>query len=312
MAFRSKFKIVDKEKLTWFPGHMDRGLKQMQQKLRSVDLIIEVHDARIPLSGRNTDFKYKISGIKPHILVLNKVDLIDRSLVRNINKKLKNEYEHVIYTNCKDQMCKGVKELFPLSKQLISNSDRFNRQNEESYSVMIIGVPNVGKSSLVNTLRNRFLHKANASQVGAVPGITRSVLNKIKICENPLFFMLDTPGVLTPKISKIEDGLKLAICNCIQDHLVGEEIIAEYLLYWLNTNNKLEYFKVFEMESPTDDILVALTHIAMKQNKMLRFRDSSGYYVRRPDIKTAAQLMLRAFRNGELGKIMLDEDYLKT
>ena len=75
-SFRSVFKSIDKDVLHWFPGHMNKGLKQMQQKLRLIDCVIEVHDARIPISGRNADFKFTISGVKPHILVLNKFDLI--------------------------------------------------------------------------------------------------------------------------------------------------------------------------------------------------------------------------------------------
>lgn len=311
MSFRSKFKI-DKEKINWFPGHMSKGLKQMQHKLKSVDLIIEVHDARIPFSGRNQDFKYKISGIKPHILVLNKIDTIEKSLVRKITERLRDNYPHVVYTNCKDHLCQGVKGLFPLARTLITSSDRFNRENIDEFSIMIIGVPNVGKSSLVNTLRNRFLRKPNASPVGAIPGITRSVLTKIKICENPLFYMLDTPGVLQPSISSMEDGLKLALCNCLQDHLVGEEVIAEYLLYWLNLHNNITYVKLFDLKEPTDDILVVLAGIALKYKKSLKLRHPNGYYVVKPDINAAAKIMLNSFRNAELGKIMLDIDCLNS
>ncbi|KAF2900374.1 hypothetical protein ILUMI_05797 [Ignelater luminosus] len=221
-VFRSTFKTVDKDVLHWFPGHMGKGLKQMQNKLKSVDCIIEVHDARIPFSGRNTEFKYKISGIKPHILVMNKVDLIPQEIIPQITQKLNKDCPNVVFTNCKNQKCKGIKSIFPLAQDLINNSDRFNRSNEEDFCIMIIGIPNVGKSSLVNSLRNRFLRKASAAPVGAVPGITRSVMNKIKMCEKPLFYMLDTPGILTPTIASTDVGLKLALCATIQDHLVGQ------------------------------------------------------------------------------------------
>ncbi|KAF7265547.1 hypothetical protein GWI33_021002 [Rhynchophorus ferrugineus] len=245
-TFRSTFKTVNADVLHWFPGHMAKGLKQMQQKLKSVDCVIEVHDARIPLSGRNNDFKYTISGVKPHILVLNKVDLIDKRFKKDIDRNLNSQYEHIIYTNCRDQKCPGVKTIFPLAQKLIADSNRYNRSNMEDFNMMIIGVPNVGKSSLVNSLRAKYLKKGKASQVGASPGITRSVLNKIKMSENPLFYMLDTPGILTPKIADIETGLKLALCGTITDHLVD----------------------------------------------------------------AAAQIMLKAFRDGNLGKHMLDEDLL--
>ncbi|EFA06687.1 mitochondrial GTPase 1 [Tribolium castaneum] len=308
--FRSAFKAIDKDVVRWFPGHMGRGLKQMQHKLRSIDCIIEVHDARIPISGRNTDFKYTISGIKPHILVLNKVDLIDKKLIPSIKNRLKNEFENVVFTNCKDQQCKGVKTLFPLAQNLIKNSDRFNRSQAEDQCVMIIGVPNVGKSSLINALRVRNLHKGNATHVGATPGITRSVLTKIKMSEDPLCYMLDTPGILTPKIESAEVGLKLALCATIQDHLVGEGVIADYLLFWLNKNGHYNYVKFFGLEKATDDILEVLAQISVKKKKMLKLRDNTNNYVYKPDLDYGAKVMLQAFRKGDLGKIVLDEDLL--
>lgn len=308
--FRSAFKTIDKDVLRWFPGHMGRGLKQMQQKLRSVDCVIEVHDARIPFSGRNTDFKYTISGVKPHILVLNKIDLIEKKFQPQILDRLKSDYEHIIFTNCKNQQCNGVRALFPLAQDLIRNSNRYNRQDEEDYNLMIIGVPNVGKSSLINSLRARHLHKGKASAVGSTPGITRSVLQRIKMCDTPLFYMLDTPGILTPNINDIETGLKLALCATIQDHLVGETIIADYLLFWLNTHNHFEYVDYFKMDKPCDDILEVLAHICKLYKKVLRIRNHLNEYVFRPHLDAGAQIMLKSFRDCSLGKYMLDESFL--
>ncbi|KAJ8936607.1 hypothetical protein NQ314_012222 [Rhamnusium bicolor] len=310
-SFRSTFKVIDKDVLRWFPGHMGRGLKQMQQKLRSVDCVIEVHDARIPISGRNIDFKYTISGVKPHILVLNKVDLIERQLTNKIKNNLKNDYENIIFTNCKNQKCEGVKRIFPLAQELINNSDRYNRSHEDDYNIMIIGVPNVGKSSLVNALRIKHLGKGKATPVGALPGMTKSVMHKIKMCEKPLFYMLDTPGILTPNIVNIESGLKAALCATIQDHLVGEKIIADYLLFWLNRLQHLEYVNYFKLEKPVDNILEVLTHISKLHRKTLKIRNHLNEYVIKPDLDSAAKLMLRAFRDGSLGKLMLDEDLLQ-
>ncbi|XP_066245283.1 mitochondrial GTPase 1 [Euwallacea similis] len=306
--FRSVFKTIDKDVLRWFPGHMGKGLKQMQQKLRSVDCIVEVHDARIPLSGRNNDFKHTISGIKPHVLVLNKVDLIDKKFKPYIIERLKGDYEHILFTNCKNQHCEGVKKLFPLAQELIKHSNRFNRQETEDYNLMIIGVPNVGKSSLINALRARYLHKGKASAVGANPGITRSVLQRIKMCDNPLFYMLDTPGILTPNIVDIEMGLKLAVCATIQDHLVGETVIADYLLFWLNKHNHFEYVDYFKMSRPCDNVLELLAHVCKVYNKFFKVRTPLNDYVLRPNLDAAAHIFLKAFRDVSLGKFMLDEE----
>lgn len=310
-TFRSSFKVVEKDLLHWFPGHMGRSLKTMQHKLRAVDCIIEVHDARIPFSGRNADFKYTITGIKPQILVLNKKDLIDKKLFPKITDHLKKEYKHVLFTNCKDQSCSGVKELLPLAKDLIKSSNRFNREVADDYGIMVIGVPNVGKSSLINILRNKNLNKANASPVGAQPGITKSVMTKIKLSEKPLVYVLDTPGILTPSVPNIEVGLKLAVCAALHDHLVGSEVVADYLLYLLNKYRCFEYVDVFNLKGPNDNILDVLAQISMNSKKYLRSKDTStGSYVLKPDFNSAANLMLRAFRSGELGKVMLDENVL--
>lgn len=310
-AFRSTFKTVDKESLHWFPGHMGKGLKMMQHKIRSVDCIIEVHDARIPLSGRNPDFKYTIAGVKPHILVLNKKDLIDHRLIPKIKERLKYECKHVVFTNCRDQKCPGVSQLFPLAKELIKTSNRYNRTGAEDYCMMMIGVPNVGKSSLINTLRNRYLHKGNAAPVGAKPGITRSVMNKIKLSEKPLFYMLDTPGILTPHVPSTDTGLKLALCATIQDHTVGVCVIADYLLFTLNKMGNFYYVQHFKLKSASDNIVEVLTQIAINGGLINRVRNvENGGFVQKPDFDQAATVMVKAFRNGQLGHVMLDEDLL--
>lgn len=310
-AFRSVFRSIDKNVLTWFPGHMGKGLKQMQSKLRSVDCIIEVHDARIPLSGRNINFSSTLRGIKPHILVLNKVDLIDSTMKPQIIDKVKYDCDNIVFTHCKNHKCEGIGSLFPLAQNLISKSERYNRTGLEDYNIMIIGVPNVGKSSVINALRNRNLKRGNATQVGAAPGITRSVLHKIKICDNPLFYLLDTPGVLSPNIPDIEVGLKLAACNTILDHLVGEKIIADYILYWLNKHEHFNYVKFYNMEKPLDNILEVLAHLSFKRKFTLKMRDvNKNQLVLRPDFDKAAKEFIKDFRIGNFGKVVLDEDLL--
>lgn len=212
-TFRQSFRVISGDTLHWFPGHMGKGLKQMEQKLKDVDCVIEVHDARIPLSGRNPNFQLTVLGMKPHILVLNKKDLTYHGKKNLIKEKIIKEYgiSNVIYTNCKDQKCTGVKKVIPTAIDLINASERFNRAQETDFCIMVIGVPNVGKSSLINTLRNRHLHKGSAAPVGAVAGITRSLQNRIKVSENPSIFLLDTPGILTPSVQNMEAGLRLAL-----------------------------------------------------------------------------------------------------
>lgn len=125
-SFRKKFPYVSKDLLHWFPGHMNKGLKQIQKKLKSVDCVIEVHDARIPFSGRNPIFTSTITGAKPHILVFNKKDLTKNSLIPRVKDQLVAEegVKNVVFTNSKDQLCRGLKSLKPLMIDLIKGSNR--------------------------------------------------------------------------------------------------------------------------------------------------------------------------------------------
>ncbi|XP_023287949.1 mitochondrial GTPase 1 [Orussus abietinus] len=311
--FRETFRVVQKDVLRWFPGHMGKGLKQMQQKLKNVDCIVEVHDARVPISGRYTDFKQTISGLKPHIFILNKKDLSDERFSKAIEERLHREgISNVLFTNLKDQTCSNMKKILPLAKNLIVNSNRYHRSEELSYEMMVIGVPNVGKSTLINRLRHTYLGKSRATQVGAIAGVTRSVLNRIKICEDPPFYLLDTPGILAPSIKDIESGLKLALIGCLQDHLVGPEIIADYLLFWLNKRKRFEYVEKLNIPEPMDDILEVLLATAVKLGKMKKVRTYDNQINVIPDIDIAANHFIKLFRNGDLGHICLDEDVLES
>lgn len=309
MSFRQSFRVLHKEVLHWFPGHMGKGLRQMQQKLKNVDCIIEVHDARIPFSARNEEFKYTISGIRPTLLVYNKKDLIEKWEERRIKEIIQKQGgpEHVLFTNCKNQKCDGIRKVLPIVKQMIGNSNRFNRQDNPELTLMIIGVPNVGKSSLINVLRNRHLGAKSAAAVGAVAGITRSVLNRIKISEEPPIYLIDTPGILEPKVKDIESGLRLALCGCLQDHLVGNDVIADYLLYWMNKNSRFQYMEMFGLREPCDDIQTVLTEGAIHMGRTKRLKNYDGRIVEKPDVETAAITFIKAFRRGDFGKTCLDD-----
>ncbi|XP_070530777.1 mitochondrial GTPase 1-like isoform X1 [Cardiocondyla obscurior] len=309
---RQKF-VSPSNVLQWFPGHMAKGLKQMQQRLKSVDCILEVHDARVPISGRYADFSRTLLGVKPHIFLLSKKDLIDKNHIKSISSALNREgLSNVIFANLKNDRCKGAKQVLPLAHKLISNSQRYNRAQEEAYSMMVIGVPNVGKSSLINRLRGLHLHLGQATNVGAVPGITRSVLTHIKISEDPLVYLIDTPGILAPTIKDLHAGMKLALVGCVQDHIVGSYVLADYLLFWLNKNGRFEYVEKLGLSEPNDSIIYVLTFIAAKQGKTVKIKTSKGHLEIKPDLKFAADYFLTLFRKGDLGFYCLDIDLLES
>ncbi|KAF3842143.1 hypothetical protein F7725_024094 [Dissostichus mawsoni] len=284
-SFRTSFDFGAREVAHWFPGHMAKGLKQMRANLKMFQETLDV---------------------KPHVLILNKMDLADVSKEQIILKKLKrNGVKNVLFTDCLKQRDDNVKKLVPMVVDIIQSNPRFNRDENTNYCLMAIGVPNVGKSSLINSLRRTYLKKGRASRVGGEPGITRAVLTRIQVCERPIIHLLDTPGVLPPKIESVETGMKLALCGTILDHLVGEEIIADYLLYSLNRLGEFSYVEKYGLQEPCDDIQYVLKRIAVKLGKTQRVKAITGVgdiTIRVPNCSAAAYDLIRAFRKGELGQ----------
>ncbi|KAL7383502.1 hypothetical protein ABVT39_011898 [Epinephelus coioides] len=304
--FRTVFDFGGREVAHWFPGHMAKGLKQMRASLKSVDCIIEIHDARISFILYCTE----TLDVRPHLLVLNKMDLADLSNKQRILKTLeKHRVRNVLFTDCLKQRDDNIKKLVPTVVEMIESQPRFNRVENTNYCLMVIGVPNVGKSSLINSLRRTNLKKGRASRVGGEPGITKAVLTKIQVCERPIMHLLDTPGVLPPKIESVETGMKLALCGTILDHLVGEDIIADYLLYSLNRLEKFSYVEKYDLQEPCDDIQHVLKRIAVKLGMTQRVKAITGVgniTITVPNYTAAAYNFIRAFRKGELGQVMLD------
>ncbi|XP_051897448.1 mitochondrial ribosome-associated GTPase 1 [Pristis pectinata] len=309
LRLRHSFDFGNRDVARWFPGHMAKGLKKMRASLKKVDCIIEVHDARIPLSGRNPVFKETLN-VRPHLLVLNKMDVADLTDKQRILKQLEEQgVQNVLFTNCLQDRDVHVKEIVPTVTDLIQKSDRYHRTENMEYCLMVIGVPNVGKSSLINAMRRMYLKKGKASRVGGTPGITRAVLTKIQVCERPVIYLLDTPGVFSPHIESVEIGLKLALCGTILDHLVGEEIIADYLLFTLNKQQKFDYVERYQLGEPCDDLQTVLKKIAVKLGKTQKVKAITGVgdvNILMPNYSAAAYDFIRVFRKGELGKVMLD------
>lgn len=309
LPMREIFIVANREVANWFPGHMSKGMNQMQRQLKNVDCLIEVHDARIPVSGRNPNFvsRLGLQMLKPHILVLNKMDLADLKHKNEIVSYYENQgVKDIIFTNCKKPDSQGIKSIIPRISSLLQSSERYHRSEVKEYQLMVIGIPNVGKSSLINALRSKHLRKSKATKVGGVPGITQSVLERIKVCEHPKVYLLDTPGVMAPKIGNTEIGLKLALVATIKDHLVGEDMIADYLLYRLNFQGNHSYVSYLGLDEPTDDIQNLLGKAAVRNNWLRKYRSFSGIQVV-PDLLHSATTFIRGFRSGKFGPMMLDD-----
>ena len=316
-TFRKRFTLPRKGAVNWYPGHMMKGMLQIQAKLRSVDCIMEIHDARIPFSGRNLKLR-EIIQLRPHILILNKSDLIDSSsrTRQNIVKKLQEEHEvdTVFYTNLKTdhKMTLLKKVILPKAIELIDSQPRYSREGVDSYNLLVLGVPNVGKSTFINNLRAASLKKGGkATTVGSKAGITKSVLSKIKVSENPPVYIIDTPGIMPPKVANLETGMRLAACACLPDAQVGFIEIADYVLFWLNKHRQFAYVDYFNLEAPSDVINDVLFKVALLNRRFLKIKDiATGKEVLRPNFNDAAWIFFNTFREGKLGKHVLDDDLL--
>ena len=220
MKFQGKaYQFPKNVKINWFPGHMVKGLREMQHSLQKTDCVVEVHDARIPLSGRNISFKNNITGNRPHILLLNKQDLAFGTLKEQKQKEKYNltqlkkvqvrkeimqkepELSDVIFGSCSNFIDSGLQSILPRAIELIQESDRYHRASRPDSNILIIGIPNVGKSSLINHIRRGNLRVGGkAVRVGNKPGVTRTLENKVKVSQDPLVYLLDTPGIMMPNI----------------------------------------------------------------------------------------------------------------
>ncbi|NWH43058.1 MTG1 GTPase, partial [Fregata magnificens] len=272
--------------------------------------------AHIPLSGRNPMLQ-EVLGIRPHILVLNKMDLADpRRQPVSTGAGLPGA-PRVAAGRCQQCLClssSGILlhvslQIVSLAAKLVDSSPRYHRAESTEYSILVIGVPNVGKSSLINSLRRLHLKKGKATAVGGEPGITKAVLTRIQVCEKPLMYLVDTPGVLPPKLGDVETGMKLALCGAIRDHLVGEDIMADYLLYTLNKQQQFGYVRRYGLAEACDDIEPVLRRVALTQGRTQKVKVLTGtgnVNVTTLSYPAAAYEFLRDFRAGRLGRVTLD------
>lgn len=277
--------------LNWYPGHMAKAKKLIMENLKLVDLLVELRDARIPFSSENPVLK-DLASHKPRIIVLNKMDLADPH-----NLKLWQNYykERGIYCVCVDAMAhKGLKELTALAKNLTAK--KLNKHADKGVHarnprLMIIGIPNVGKSSLINSLAG-----SNSLKAANKPGVTRAK-QWIKLKGN--LDLLDTPGVLWPKFDDPLVGLHLAYTGAISDEVYDIELAASLLIWQLKDEypqSLQERYKLTEFP-PTKEELFEL--IGRKRG----FLQKGGII----DSEKTAIAILKDFRSGKLGRISLEE-----
>ena len=274
------------ENINWYPGHMKKTREMIQQNLKMVDLVIEVVDARIPVSSRNPIIDDIVSG-KKRIIILNKSDLSDKKANDAWAEHFKKDGNLVVTMNC--MAGGGVNQLL---KVLEKEQDKKNAEKavKKPLRMMIVGVPNVGKSSLINRLTGK-----RSAQGGDRPGVTRG---KQWLTLKNGMQLLDTPGILWPKFEDPKTGINLAYCGSIKDEIMDIATLAMELIGVLAEDYPellMERYKQDEnLEMPLDN----MEAIAMKRGFILPGK--------RIDYERCAKTVLDEFRSGKIGNITLE------
>lgn len=271
--------------IQWFPGHMAKARRLLTEQIRWVDVVLELADARIPVSSRNP-MLLKLLGKKPKLVLLNKADLADPAETAKWITYLKRT-SPVYAVSASTGM--GIKQIVPELERMVFTKQQRQAEKgirKQMIKVMIVGIPNIGKSSIINKLTS-----GAQAKVGNKPGVTRG--NQwIRIHER--VELLDTPGMLWPKFEDLDVGRKLAALGAIKDDVFDLEELSNWVMDWLRkyVPASLERYRVLDSE-------VTLESLGRKRGYLLQ----GG----RVDTLKAAQVFLKELRMGQLGPITMDQ-----
>ena len=284
--------MIENEKMNihWYPGHMTKTRRQIEADLKQVDAVCEIVDARIPVSSRNPDID-SICGAKPRIIVLNRMDLADPNATKKWMAYFKAKGMAVIATDCKTR--KGIADFTPAARTACAEKlarDAARGMNRP-LRVMVVGIPNVGKSTLINQISGRKGAKAENR-----PGVTRG---KQWVSVDSGLQLLDTPGILWPKFEDPEVGMMLAYTGAVKEGVIDLEELACRLMQLLHKfypNTLLERYKV---EAPEGTPGWELMKMAGRKR---------GYLISGGEVNTErmSKVLIDEFRSGKLGKFTLE------
>ena len=290
--------------INWYPGHMAKTKRQIQEDLKLIDVVVELLDSRIPISSRNPDINTIVKG-KKKIIVLNKSDLADDKETIKWVEYFKAQKIPAVITDANSG--KGIKEVIKQAELIMK--DELDKREEKGRTgrkirIMILGIPNVGKSSFINRLANK-----NSLEVGNKPGVTRKK-QWIKISNS--IELLDTPGVLWPKFESDEVALNLAYTGTIKDDVLEKTDVAFYFLKYMLENEIDKLVARYNLSK--QELLNSLENQIRPENEiiydiMLQIGKSRGAVVSGgnvDDVKTA-NIILEDFRSGKLGRITLEK-----
>lgn len=275
--------------IQWYPGHMNKAKNQLEDKLNLIDVVIEVLDARLPVSSRNPMIS-QITKQKPHIIILNKADLADPIQTKKWTHYFQEEGNFVLSMDAQHNTNMGA--LFKIiklaGKEKVDNLIKKGASNP-IIRVAIAGIPNCGKSTIINRMVGR-----NAAIVGDKPGVTKGQ-SWLKTSEASIQ-ILDTPGILWPKFSDQEVGYKLAACGAIKDNIFHADDVALFLIKFLRENYLNDLVK-FSRLSKEDVESLSDVDAMLEMTKKYGMRD---------DYDRFSLYMLQRFRKAKIGRITLD------
>lgn len=281
---------MQERQIQWFPGHMFKSLREIKAKLSIMDIVIVLLDARLPFSSMNPEV-IKLLNQKPTIFLFNKMDLSDQSVLTLWQK----HYEEQGYQTLKidAQSGKNVGKIHLLAQSVLQ--EKLDREKAKglrprALRTMIIGIPNVGKSTLINQLT-----QTKSAKTGNRPGVTKAQ-QWIKLSDQ--FELLDTPGVLWPKFDDPKVGYHLAITGAIKDQILPEDDVCRYAIEFLLQYYPKRLYTRYQIEEPLVEYVEILDHIGKKRGALLK-----GGVI---NYDRVYQILLTDIRNNELGGLSFD------
>ena len=282
----------EKMNIQWFPGHMTKAQRMIEENLKMVDAVCEILDARIPGASRNPDID-RLAGDKPRLVILNRIDLADPEITARWKKYFEGRGLSVLETDAKSG--KGVNSFVPAVKKLLDEKLRSYEakgQVGRPLRVMILGIPNVGKSTFINKVAKR-----KAAAAGDKPGVTRG---KQWINIDRSLDLLDTPCILWPKFDSQEVGELLAITNAIKSDVLDKESLGANFMLRLRSMYPQALIQRYKFEpDPEANGFELLEQAAKKRGFLI----SKGEY----DIERMANTLLGEYHDGKLGRLSLEE-----
>jgi ribosome biogenesis GTPase A len=282
--------------IQWYPGHMTKTRRQIEADLKLVDAVCEIVDARIPNSSRNPDID-AICGNKPRLIVLNRMDLADPEATKKWLAYYKSKGFAALATDCKSK--KGVADFVPAVRSVLKEKIQRNEAKgmHKALKIMIVGIPNVGKSTFINQISGRKGAKAENR-----PGVTRG---KQWVTVDNSLLLLDTPGILWPKFEDPEVGMMLAYTGAVKENVIDTEELACHLM---------ELFRRYYPQILTDRYKIQSDADMPGYMLLEEAGRKRGYLLARGEINTerAAKVLLDEYRSGKLGRLTfeLPEDFV--